>query len=164
MKRNIFVAALLLFFVGCTQQQSEQLTQQQKDQIAKEVKAICDSIIARWERLDVDGCLQYYSPDLVVVADSLRLDFETYRKSWIAEVPTLSATKWTTIREDIIVITSDLAVGTGVWKSEDFLKSGDKITYNPAAYTLIFKKVTGHWKVFYSHASGIPVTQKAGKK
>ena len=55
MKANIFVAALLLFCLGCTSQQSDQLTQQQKDQIKSEVKAVGDSIIAKWERLDAGG-------------------------------------------------------------------------------------------------------------
>lgn len=67
MKANIFVAALLLFCLGCTAQQSDQLTQQQKDQITKEVKAVLDSSFARAERLDGEGALQYYSPEVVVI-------------------------------------------------------------------------------------------------
>jgi len=43
MKVNIFVAALPPFPIGCTSQQSDQLTQQQKDQIMDEVKAAADS-------------------------------------------------------------------------------------------------------------------------
>ena len=164
MKATIFVAALLLFWCGCTLQQPNQLTQQQQDQIKSEVKATCDSIVVRWERLDAEGSLQCYSPELVVVNDSARTDFATYKKGWVEYTPSLAATKWTTIRVDVIALTADLALCTGVWKSEDYLKSGDKETYNPIAYTLLFKKVAGQWKVTYSHASGVPVVQKAAKK
>ena len=76
----------------------------------------------------------------------------------------MAATKWTTVRVDVIVLTCDLTICRGGWKDEAYMKSGDKITYDPVAYTLGFKNVAGQWKVFYSHASGIPVMHKAGKK
>lgn len=44
---KVFVAALpLLFSVGCTARQSEELTQRQKDQIKSEVKTVGDSLMA----------------------------------------------------------------------------------------------------------------------
>ena len=67
MKAKILIAVALLFCFGCTSQQSEQLTQQEKDQIKSEAKAVLDSIFAKGEKLDVEGALQYYSPELVVV-------------------------------------------------------------------------------------------------
>jgi hypothetical protein len=32
------------------------------------------------------------------------------------------------------------------------------------AYTMVFKKIAGQWKVIYQQDSGIAVTQKAAKK
>ena len=58
MKVNIFGAALLLFCLGCTTQDSNQLSPQEKDQIRNEVKAVADSIWAKWEELDPEGALQ----------------------------------------------------------------------------------------------------------
>jgi ketosteroid isomerase-like protein len=165
MKANIFFAVLLLFILnGCTSTQRDQLTQQQKDQIKSEVKVVVDSIFAQWARLDADRCFQNYSPELVVVFDSTRLDFDAYRKMCVEYIPLLTATKWTKVRVDVIPLSPDLAVCTAVWNSKDSLKSGDTETWNPVTYTLLFKKSEGHWKVTYSHASGIPVTEKAGKK
>ena len=140
------------------------MTQQQKDQIKNEVKAVCDSIIAKWERLDAEGALQYYSPDLVVVDGTVRHDFQEYKKLWIQYNNPIATINVTPIREDYIVTSKNIVICTWVGKDEDYLKSGDKITYDPIAYTLVFKKIAGQWKVFYSHASGIAVTQKAGKK
>lgn len=165
MKANIFVVAvLLLFCFGCTSQPSEQLTQQQKDQIKSEVKAVCDSIIAKIERLDV-GFLDYYldSPDLgMVYADGSRWDFQTTKKAETDFFKSATAWKWTTTRLDFIVLAKDIVIGAWDGKDETILKSGDKITCDPHAYTLVFKKIAGQWKVIYSHDSGIPVTKKAG--
>jgi ketosteroid isomerase-like protein len=49
-------------------------------------------------------------------------------------------------------------------KDEVIMKSGDRQTCDRHAYTMVFKKIAGQWKVVYSHDSGIVVTQKAGKK
>jgi hypothetical protein len=46
-------------------------------------------------------------------------------------------------------------------KDETLLESGDKITFDPHAYTMVFKKIAGRWKVTYQQDSGIPVIQKA---
>ncbi len=167
MKRNIFVAALLLFIIGCTPQQSDQLTQQQKDQIKSEIKAVGDSIIARFERLDAVGGFEFYSdsPDWGMVnADGSRWDFQTAKKAQPDWANSVTAWKSTTTRQDFIFLTKDIVICAWDAKDETFMKSGDKITYDPHAYTLVFKKIAGQWKVIYSHDSGIPVTQKTGKK
>ena len=163
MKANIFVAALLLFCLGCTSQQSDQLTQQQKDQITKEVKAVLDSIFARAERLDGEGALQYYSPE-VVVNHSALIDYQAYKKGWIDFDSAAATVKWTTVRCEYIVLSKDLVISAWVGKMEFLLKSGDKTTINPQGYTDVYKRVGGQWKVIYEHASGILVTQKAEKK
>ena len=164
MRWYFFVGALVLFVAGCAPQQNDQLTQLQKDQIESEVNAVVDSIFVRWERLEADRCFQYYWPELVVVFDSSRLNFDAYRKMCIEYIPLLTATKWTKVRVDVIPLTSDLAMCTAVWRSTDFLKSGDTETWNPVTYSLLLKKFEGQWKVAYSHASGIPITEKAAKK
>ena len=166
MKANIFVAVLFLFCLGCTPQESDQLSQQQKDQIKNEVKAVGASIIAEAERLDARW-LDYYvdSPDWGMVnADGSRWDFQTTMKVVPDIFKTMTAWKWTTTRQDFIFVTKDIVICAWDGKDETLLKSGDKITYDPHAYTMVFKKIAGQWKVIYSHDSGIPVTQRAGKK
>ena len=58
MKTNVFVVALLFLCSGCTSQRSEDLTQQEKDQIKKEIKEVGDSAMAKWERVDCVGAGQ----------------------------------------------------------------------------------------------------------
>ena len=166
MKSHIFVAALLILCLGCTTQQSDQLTQQQKDQIKSEVKAVADSLIAKAERLDI-GWFDCYvdSPDWGMLnADGTAWDYQTTKKAQPDWINSATSWKWTSTRQDFIFLAKDIVICAWVGKDETLMKSGDKITYDPHAYTLIFKKIAGQWKVIYSHDSGIAVTQKAGKK
>jgi hypothetical protein len=164
MKTNIFIAILSLCILGCTPKQSGQLTQQEKDQIKKEIKTAGDSIIATYERLDAVGAFQYYadSPDWVMVnVDGSRWDYQTCKKVTPDFFNSVISWKWTTTRQDYIILTKDIVICAWDGKDETTMKSGDKVTIDPHAYTMVFKKIAGQWRVIYNHDSGIPVTQKA---
>lgn len=172
MKSHVLVAALtLLFSVGCTSRQSEELTMHQKDQIKSEVKVVGESIIAKFQQMDWTGGLQFYAntPDWVMFnADGSQWDYQTTAKSMasltdINNQP-VTAYKWTTIRQDFIVITKDIVICAWVGKDEYTMKSGEKVIYDAHPYTMVFKKIAGRWKVIYQQDSGIAATQKAGKK
>lgn len=167
MKATVLALVLLLFCIGCTSKQSDELTHQQKDQIKNEVKALNDSALASWQRLDGERVLRYYAdtPDWVNFdADGSNLDFQTFKKAVLDFHNIASTYKAITIREDYIVLTRDLVIAIWVGKDELILKSGDRITYDPHSYTTVAKKIAGQWKAVYSHNSGIAVLQKAGKK
>ena len=172
MKAYVLVAVLTLIFgVGCTSRQSEELTMQQKDQIKSEVKVAAESIIAKFQHMDWTGGLQFYAntPDWVMFnADGSQWDYQTTAKSMasLADINNkpVTAYKWITTRQDFIVITNDIVICAWVGKDEFTMKSGEKVTYDPHAYTMVFKKINGQWKVIYQQDSGIAVTQKAGKK
>ena len=155
MKINIFIVTLLLCFLGCTSKQSEQLTEQQKEQIKNEVKAVMDSIIAKTNKPDMDGFLQYYSPELVCVIDTSIGGYQDYKKGWLSFPNTMNSWKWTTYWINCTVLTQDLVITTWNGKMELFLKSGKKITDDPRNFTNVFKRVNGQWKVIYEHASRI---------
>jgi hypothetical protein len=167
MKANVFFAALLLSILGCASPPSDQLTQQQKDQIKSEIKVVCDSITATFERLDGEGAMQYYSdsPDwLCCFADGSRLDFQAFKKGESDLKNSITSWKWTTTRQDFIFLAKDIVICAWDGKDETILKSGDTTAYDPHAYTMVFKKISGQWKVVYFHDSGISVTQKAVTK
>ncbi len=181
------VAAFLICIFGFTSKQSDQLTQQQKDQIKKEILIVCDSISVRLQRLDA-GWLDYYidSPDWAMLnADGTRWDYQTTRKVQPDFFNSVISCKWTMINQKFIFLTKDIVICSIDSKDETILKSpdkikadsnlnglfandettmkGDRITYDPHAYTLIFKKSDGQWKIIYSHDFGFPVVQKADK-
>lgn len=167
MKANILVLFPLLVGLGCNSRQNDQLSQQQKDQIVKEVRQLNDSSLASWQRLDGEHILKYYhnSPDWMNFdADGSNLDYQTFKKAVLEFGNIASSYKATTLHENYIVLTKDIVIGTWVYKDVVTLKSGDKITYDPHPYTALVKKIAGQWKVVYCHNSGTPVMQKTAKK
>lgn len=167
MKANILVAALLLLIIGCTSQQSDQLTQRQKDQIKTEVKAAVDSMIARDERLDADGVMQYYSdsPDFVAFnPDGSRSDYQAMKKGLVDMLSSLASLKILATREDIIVMTKDIVIDSWIGKTEAVLKSGDKMVFDPDGVTQVFQKIAGQWRAVYSHESATITIKKAREK
>ena len=167
MKTTIFIAVLLLICAGCTSQQSDQLTEQQKDQIKNEVKLVVHDLIAIEEKLDSVGTFQYYAdvPEFIAFnADGSRSDFQSMKKSAFEMFSASTSISIPTAREDYIVLAKDLVICAWLGKGNIAFKSGDKVSFDPDAVTLIFKKIAGQWKVIYSHESAIITTQKAGKK
>lgn len=168
MKANVFLVLLVFFCFGCAPKQpTDQLTQQQKDQIKNEVKSVCDSVWAEWERLDGAASLQYVSdsPDFVAYyPDGGRVDYPAFKKLIMDMVPTLAQVKFAPAREDVYVLSKNAAVYAWFGKSEIVLKSGEKTTYDPDAETFVLQKTAGQWKITYVHESATVVTQKPGKK
>jgi hypothetical protein len=165
MKANIFITTIFLFIlIGCNSQQSEQLTQQQREQITKEVRIVMDSIFAKFGKLDVVEALEYYSPELLVVGDKSVVPFQTIRENWIEAFGSMTTVKWTPVQWEYTVLTKDLVISTWIGKMEFIMKSGDKGICDPQCYTDILKKVNGQWKSIYEHASGTPVMQAPEKK
>ena len=54
---------------------------------------------------------------------------------------------------DFIVLTKDLAISAWVNKLKYVMKSGDTLQINKKAYTNIWKKSNGQWKIIYEHGS-----------
>lgn len=163
MKTNILMAILLFYLLGCTQKQTEQLTQQQQDQIKKEVSTLVDSLFAKFEKLDWQGALQLYSPELVNVFDTSVVYYEAYKKRW-SGISNAVSIKATPIRENYIVLSKDFVISDWIGKLEILWKSGDKLIWNPISYTNVLKKIDGQWKAIYEHPFGTPVVQVSDKK
>ncbi len=107
----------LFCIFGCTQKQNDQLTQEQKEQIKKEVKVVLDSIFVRFESLDVNGALDYYSQEMVKVGDSTLQNFQDYKKSGDV-LKNVDSIKWTEDRWECIVLSKDLVLSYLGWKEQ----------------------------------------------
>ena len=152
MKAKIFIAALLLCIFGCTSKQRSELTLQQKEQIKKDITILGDSIMARWQRMDVEGAMQYYSSDFVGFgSEGEQFNFEVYKKSNLESFKSTTSYKWTFYHRTFLAIAKDTVVCAWDGKNELFMKSGDKMTVDPSHYTFAFKKAEGQWKLFYHH-------------
>ena len=161
MKTTIVAATLLFFSVGCASPRNERLTQRQAEQIRSEVKATQDSIIARWVRLNGKGAMEYYAPGVVIVYDSLRMDYQAYRQGWMAYDSAAAAVRIRPLREDFLVLTRDVAIATWVGHAAYYAKSGDTVTTDPQIYSNVLMRVAGRWMVVFSNPSGVDVLHKA---
>jgi hypothetical protein len=112
-KRHSLGAVLLLFCVGCSSSLSNQLTPHQTDEIKNQVKLAADTLVAKLEKLDADGSLQFYadSPEWVMFnADGSRSDYQTARKAVLDLVNSSTAYKWTTMHQDFMVFSKDIVI------------------------------------------------------
>jgi ketosteroid isomerase-like protein len=155
MKTNISIVALLIFItIGCTSPQTNQLTQQQKDQIKNETKAVLDSVISKWQRLDGQGALQYYASDIVQVSsDGSRCDSIDYKKKWIEGCNSAKSINATPSRVDFKVVSDDVVISTWVGKCKFLFKSGEIWNVDALVYTDVYKKKGNQWKIVYEHVS-----------
>jgi len=150
----ITLGALILIF-GCVPKNSDQLNHKQQDQIKKEIIEVFDSIMARLERLDAEGALQYYSPNFVAFgSDGNKLDFQALKKYYVDFYSSSTLYKWTSYNLNFIAINKETVVMATDGKNECLLKSGEKIVFDPSHYTFAFEKFEGKWKLFYHHFSG----------
>jgi ketosteroid isomerase-like protein len=161
---STIIVTLLLSFLGCQNKQSNQLTEQKKEQIKNEVKTVLDSIIAKTNKPDMEGFLQYYSPELVCVIDTSIGGYQDYKKGWLSFPNNMNSWRWTTYWINCTVLTKDLVVSDWYGKMELYLKSGEKITDDPRNFTNVFKRVNGRWEVIYEHAPGILSKEKSKMK
>jgi ketosteroid isomerase-like protein len=165
MKVSIVVTALLLFFVGCTQQQSDQLTQQQKDQIKSEVKAVLDSIKTRVERLDGNGVMEYISPESMSFDYSgARVEHPVVKEKWANLGNVVATINIATVAVEVTPLTNEFAICSWQIKVRNVLKSGVVVTADPEAYSYVFKKTAGQWKMIHSHESATVAIQPPVKK
>jgi hypothetical protein len=79
-------------------------------------------------------------------------------------VKTIATMTLTTTHTDVKVLTKDIVLCAWKGKGTVTLKAGDKMTYDPDALTLVFRKIDGKWKIAYSHESATIVTENVGKK
>jgi hypothetical protein len=153
----ITMIAILLFYIfGCIQQQNDQLTQQQKDQIKQEIKVVFDSIFARYEKLDVNGALNYYSQDMVHGGDTVLQGFQGYKDAGIDFFKNVDSVKWTSGHLECIILDKDLVLTYWVGKGNWLFKSKERLIFDPNIYTNIIKNENGQWKVIFEQFTGTP--------
>lgn len=155
---------MLLIILSCTSQKDKLMTQQEKDQIRNEVMTVSDNFMKTIVNKDLDGLMNFCqeSPEWITLnADGTSWDYKTARQAFVSIFDSTATFKWTRIRQEFNIISRDLVITALFSKEENIMKSGDKISYDSHAYTMVFRKISDQWKLIYSHDSGIPVIEKA---
>lgn len=151
---NVITALMLLLIFGFASNTHAQLNQKQEDQIKKEITALIDTVMTRFEKLDIEGVMPYYSPDFVAFApDGRKYSIQQVKESYSKLFNATASYKWTTYNLDFIVITKDIAVIAVDGRNETIWKSGGALIYDPSHYTFALEKIKNEWKVSYHHFS-----------
>jgi len=146
---------------------SEELTQQQKDQIKNEVRVMVDSMMGKSERLDAVGLVRYFwdSPDFILLtANGTRWDYQTAKKEINDAYTSFASLKFTNVREDFPVLSNDIVIYAWFGKEDVAIKSGDKMLFDPYGFIMVIKKIAGEWKVVTLQESATIAIQKVGNK
>lgn len=152
---SLVMVMVLLLVSGFSQKKSDQLNQKQKDQIKKEITLVFDSVMARFENMDIEGAMKYYSSDLLAFGSGgEKYTLQMVKEQYIKLYTSAASYKWTTFSLDFIIITKDIVVISVDGKNETVWKSGGKLIFDPSHYTFAFKNVDGQWKLSYHHFSG----------
>jgi len=149
------VALCVLSFLSVSAIKDEKMSEKQKEQIKKEVITVFDSIMRKFERSDLNGMFEYYSPNFVCYGlDGKKYTIQQVKDEYTQQINAFVSYKWTTYNFDFIVITKNIVVVSIDGKNEAALKSDRKYIFDPSHYSYAFEKVDGKWKLCYHHFSG----------
>jgi hypothetical protein len=163
MKSTFAFAILLSVCISCSPQPNDQLTQQQIDQIKKDIKLCVDSVMMAGGN---DHKLQCYADSSGFhgfALDGSQTDIQAIKKSlqWFSDsvvVYKLNA------MDHFPVVAKDFVVYAWSGSEELGLKAGDRIKYQPRVVSFVFRKLEGKWKIVYTQESGTKTTEKPVKK
>jgi hypothetical protein len=137
----------------------ERLSGVEEEKIKAELREVVGILIAGCEALDMEMAFGMFSDSadfLMMGTDGSLCDHQTYVKNNVDYLMTCSRFELTTYREEIRVLSRDVAVFSWAYGARATLKTGEQDIVENAGATFLFGKVDGEWKVVYYHESSVP--------
>jgi hypothetical protein len=166
-------AALVLFALSCStpsRQTAEQapgasvLTPEKKQAIEKEISDLVKAFFVDVEKLDIEKCMTYFentSDFQGVNPDGTLGTYDELKKLNADGFAQMSTFKIIPKKEVIRVLSDSLVLYTYSIGQVATLKTGEKISYENVASTMLFAKINGAWKAtFYHESAAAPVPVK----
>jgi hypothetical protein len=129
------------------------------EQIHTEIKSQISTLVVGCETLDMDQAFSIFhkSPEFLMMGtDGSLCDYQTYIQNNINYLLTCSSFQLTTYREEIRVLTREMAVYSWAYGVNAILKTGECDIIENAGASFMFKKINSEWKVVYYHESSSP--------
>lgn len=173
--KNLFFVAITLLLCSCGQQSDKVMTDVQKAKITEEVKPFVTQLWESNYSLDYEKWLVLYwnSSDFIFIANGQSFmynDVAAFKEMW----KSLEYQKYTPTYEKYDVLAGDAVLYIMLGKVSVKFKTGDIMDTDKYAFTALFKKVDGTWKIVSGHASfpmpvppaqpGSPEQNKPGNK
>jgi ketosteroid isomerase-like protein len=165
--KTFFISLFAILIIGCTSQAPKPMTDSEKEAIKSEVKKEFTAMVEACMKVDLQTALSYYwdSPDFKGFGvDGELIDYATFKKANEEFFNAVQTLQFLSIKEDIKVLASDLAIFIWQYKAEIDLKTGEKMNFDKIGVTYLYKKIDGVWKIVYYHESALPPIVAEAKK
>jgi hypothetical protein len=134
----------------------QDISDSEREQIEQELRDAVNAVIVGCGLLDMELAFKIFlnSPDFLMIGvDGSLCDYRTYVDNNGDYLATCSSFELITLREDIKLLSRDLAVFMWVYKAEAALKTGGYDVWEKVGATFVFSKIDGEWKVVRYHES-----------
>lgn len=157
--QGVAVAVVLsasVALLGCTAQgqQARELTAQEEQALADTIESQARDLLATWSELEPEAYLQLYSDDLQFFFGGWndRAQFEKVVRKTMAGYQEYPAE---ILEMEVEVLGRDAAVATLTYRAQPVDTAGESEEFE-AAFTLVYERQDGSWKVVQAHESLIP--------
>lgn len=154
--RRFILAAFAFTVLAACQPAANELTEEQKAEIVAEVELVHGQWVDAWKAADVERGMSFFldAPELAEVVDGeLTIGFSTIRDGWTAAFGEIASQTLTLSGLQTMVLAPDVVCATeqGTYAVTDTAGvTRPEVSY---AYTAIWVRVDGEWKIHYGHQS-----------
>lgn len=150
--RRLIPILTLLMLISC---ESDKFS---KTEIANEIIEMTTKYNDTWESVDMDLVSKFHDEEIRYywhgfLASSSNQEFLKVFKEWMT---TTKVWEMEVDNFDVQVINKELAIiGFNSTKSKTILIDGESLDYGTGAFTYIWKKTDGKWKIIHIHESAL---------
>lgn len=139
--------------VGCAgpERPADELTAQQEQAVADTIESLTENLASTWGELDPDAYLQLFSDDVQFYFQGWN-DREQFEESVRQIMPAYREYPMEITDQRIEVLGRDAAVATLTYRAEPVDTAG-RSREGKAAFTLVYERRDGSWKVVQAHES-----------
>ena len=134
-------------------------TDQKTVLIAQEARAVTKALGDACQRLDIDGAVKDWLDDsstLAVSSEGYFVEPKALREGLRAFYSNLSNMRFTTIRDEVRVLSPDLVLQAWCYKVEGTGKNGSRFAVDTETATFLLRKINGEWKIIFFQESAAP--------
>lgn len=145
--------AVITAFLGCAgqQQSRSELTAQEEQALADSIESRAENLLATWGELEPEAYLRLYSEDVQFFFGGWndRAQFEKVVRKTMAGYQEYPAE---IMDMEVEVLGRDAAVATLTYRAQPVDTAGESDEFE-AAFTLVYERRDGNWKVVQAHES-----------
>ena len=149
---------MIIVVISSCQQPENTLSAYSRDAIIKEIKQTTDSIFTAANNRDANNIYNYFSDNTTGVFNgSIMPSWEDHKKQERAYFATLEELNFKLDTISIDVLSPEIAVLFGKMKMTATDTSGKNLN-SALAWTYLYHKIEGRWKVVHFHTSEAPLS------